>query len=176
MREGYALTSRRYSLMRDPRASSIIARLELAPFLLSTHSDDHDDAWRRCGLSKSVLIVDDEQLLVRTLSNVLRESGYRIATAGSAEDAERPAFASPSFDLIVLDNRLPGESGIEMIRRLREQAVPSKVILMTAYETPEVKLEAKRLKVDRYLRKPFDLTVLVDEVVGLIGPGGNATG
>jgi DNA-binding response OmpR family regulator len=127
-------------------------------------------------LSKSVLIVDDEQLLVRTLSNVLREAGYRISTAGSAEDAEKRAFADPSFDLIVLDNRLPGESGIEMIRRLRERAISSKLILMTAYETPDVKSEAKRLKVDRYLRKPFDLTVLVDEVVGLIGPGGVAAG
>ena len=127
-------------------------------------------------MSKSVLIVDDEQLLVRTLSNVLRESGYRISTAGSAEDAEKRAFADPSFDLIVLDNRLPGESGIEMIWRLRDRAVSSKLILMTAYETPDVKSEAKRLKVDRYLRKPFDLTVLVDEVVGLIGPGGVAAG
>ncbi|HET9951208.1 MAG TPA: response regulator [Candidatus Eisenbacteria bacterium] len=127
-------------------------------------------------MSKSVLIVDDEQLLVRTLSNVLRESGYRISTAGSAEEAEKRAFADPSFDLIVLDNRLPGESGIEMIRRLRERAISSKLILMTAYETPDVKSEAKRLKVDRYLRKPFDLTVLVDEVVGLIGPGGVAAG
>ena len=127
-------------------------------------------------MPKSVLIVDDEQLLVRTLSNVLREAGYRISTAGSAEEAEKRAFADPSFDLIVLDNRLPGESGIEMIRRLRERAVSSKLILMTAYETPDVKSEAKRLKVDRYLRKPFDLTVLVDEVVGLIGPGGVAAG
>ena len=69
-------------------------------------------------MPKSVLIVDDEQLLVRTLSNVLRESGYRIATAGSAEEADKRAFADPSFDLIVLDNRLPGESGIGMIKRL----------------------------------------------------------
>ena len=175
-RERTALTSLGYVMMRTLRAVLFASYGELAPFLLSTHSDDHGDAWRRCGLSKSVLIVDDEQLLVRTLSTVLRESGYRIATAGSAEDAERRAFAEPSFDLIVLDNRLPGESGIEMIRRLREQAVPSKLILMTAYETPDVKTEAKRLKVDRYLRKPFDLTVMVDEVVGLIGPGGKATG
>ena len=142
----------------------------------SPYDDDEREGRRRCGLSKSVLIVDDEQLLVRTLSNVLREAGYRISTAGSAEDAEKRAFADPSFDLIVLDNRLPGESGIEMIRRLRERAISSKLILMTAYETPDVKSEAKRLKVDRYLRKPFDLTVLVDEVVGLIGPGGVAAG
>lgn len=176
MRERCALTSRRFVVMRPARVERSRDDAPLAPFLLSTCSDDHSEGRRRCGLSKSVLIVDDEQLLVRTLSNVLRESGYRIATAGSAEDAERRAFADPAFDLIVLDNRLPGESGIEMIRRLRERAVSSKVILMTAYETPDVKAEAKRLKVDRYVRKPFDLTVLVDEVVGLIGPGGVAAG
>ncbi len=123
-------------------------------------------------MPKSVLIVDDEMLLARTLSKVLREAGFRTATAASAEGAERHVFGDIPFDLIVLDNRLPGESGIDMIRRIRENAVTSKVILMTAYETPEVKADAKRLKVDRYLRKPFDLTVLVDEVVGLIGPGG----
>ena len=125
-------------------------------------------------MPKSVLIVDDEKLLVRTLSNVLREAGYRIAVAGSAEQAERHVFGETPFDLIVVDNRLPRESGIEMLRRVRDGAVKSKVILMTAYETPEVKAEAKRLKVDRYLRKPFDLTALVDEVKELIGPGGNA--
>ena len=122
----------------------------------------------------SVLIVDDEQLLVRTVSSVLKEAGYRIAVAGSAEQAEKHAFGETPFDLIVVDNRLPKESGIGLIKRLREAAVKSKVILMTAYETPEVKSEAKRLKVDRYLRKPFDLTVLVDEVKSLIGPGGNS--
>jgi len=122
----------------------------------------------------SVLIVDDEQLLVRTVSSVLKEAGYRTAVAGSAEQAEKDAFGAAPFDLIVVDNRLPKESGIELIKRLRERAVKSKVILMTAYETPEVKSEAKRLKVDRYLRKPFDLTVLVDEVKSLIGPGGNS--
>ena len=122
----------------------------------------------------SVLIVDDEQLLVRTVSSVLKEAGYRIAVAGSAEQAEKHVFGATPFDLIVVDNRLPKESGIELIKRLREAAVKSKVILMTAYATPEVKSEAKRLKVDRYLRKPFDLTVLVDEVQSLIGPGGNS--
>jgi DNA-binding response OmpR family regulator len=62
-----------------------------------------------------------------------------------------------------------------MVKRLRERALRSKVILMTAYGTPEVKAEARRLKVDRYLKKPFDLTALVDEVRSLIGPGGNST-
>ncbi len=126
-------------------------------------------------MHKSVLIVDDEQLLARTLSTVLREAGYRTVVAGSAEEAERHVFGDAPVDLIVVDNRLPRESGIQMIQRLRELELQSKVILMTAYETPEVKAEARRLKVDRYLKKPFDLAAMVDEVKSLIGPGGNST-
>ena len=128
-------------------------------------------------MAKSVLIVDDEKLLVRTVSNALKEAGFRIAVAGSAEQADRHVFGDPPFDLILLDNRLPKESGMEVVKRVRDRAVKSKVILMTAYETPEVKTEAKRLKVERYLKKPFDLTVLLEEIHDLIGNGeGTKTG
>ena len=127
-------------------------------------------------MAKSVLIVDDEKLLVRTLSTALKEVGYRISTAGSAEQAEKHLAQEASFDLILVDNRLPKASGLELIHRLRDRAIRSRVILMTAYETPEVKAEAKRLKVDRYLKKPFDLTVLLTEIGNLIGPGGNGSG
>ncbi len=125
-------------------------------------------------MPKSVLVVDDEKLLVRTLSNALKEAGYKITVAGSAEQAEKHVFAGQPFDLILLDNRLPKESGVEILRRVRGRAVRSKVILMTAYETPEVKAEAKRLKVERYLKKPFDLTVLLREIRDLIGPDRNS--
>jgi len=127
-------------------------------------------------LAKSVLIVDDEKLLVRTLSNALKEVGYRISVAGSVEQADKHLAQEAAFDLILVDNRLPKGSGIDLIRRLRERTVRSKVILMTAYETPDVKAEARKLKVDRYLKKPFDLTVLLEEIGSLIGPGGNACG
>ena len=127
-------------------------------------------------MAKSVLIVDDEKLLVRTLSNALKEVGYRISVAGSVEQAEKHLAQETAFDLILVDNRLPKGSGIDLIRRLRERSVRSRVILMTAYETPEVKAEARKLKVDRYLKKPFDLTVLMEEIGSLIGPGGNASG
>ena len=126
-------------------------------------------------MAKSVLIVDDEKLLVRTLSNALKEAGYKITVAGSAEQADKHVFGEQPFDLILLDNRLPKESGMEVVRRVRDRAVKSKVILMTAYETPEVKAEAKRLKVERYLKKPFDLTVLLEEIHDLIGNGDSST-
>ena len=126
-------------------------------------------------MPKSVLIVDDEKLLVRTLSNALKEAGYKIAVAGSAEQADKHVFGDPPFDLILLDNRLPNQSGMDVVKRVRDRSVKSKVILMTAYETPEVKAEAKRLKVELYLRKPFDLTVLLEEIHGLIGNGNGGT-
>jgi len=126
-------------------------------------------------LPKSVLIVDDEKLLVRTLSNALKEAGYKIAVAGSAEQADKHVFGDPPFDLILLDNRLPNQSGMDVVKRVRDRSVKSKVILMTAYETPEVKAEAKRLKVELYMRKPFDLTVLLEEIHHLIGNGNGGT-
>ncbi|HZE19717.1 MAG TPA: response regulator [Candidatus Angelobacter sp.] len=126
-------------------------------------------------MPKSVLIVDDEKLLVRTLSNALKEAGYKIAVAGSAEQADKHVFGDPPFDLILLDNRLPNQSGMDVVKRVRDRSVKSKVILMTAYETPEVKAEAKRLKVELYMRKPFDLTVLLEEIHHLIGNGNGGT-
>jgi len=121
-------------------------------------------------VSPSVLIVDDEQLLVRTLSSVLSEYGYRITVAGSAEEAAPRIFGQEGFDLVLLDNRLPGESGMQLMQRLREQAVRSKVILMTAYGTAEVRRQVERLEVDHYLTKPFDLGGVGEEVRALIGP------
>lgn len=121
-------------------------------------------------MAPSVLIVDDEQLLVRILSSVLSEYGYRITVAGSAEKAAPRIFGQEPFDLILLDNRLPGESGIELMQRIREHAVRSKVILMTAYGTAEVRRQVERLKVDRFVTKPFDLGVVVEVVRALIGP------
>lgn len=121
-------------------------------------------------MSPSVLIVDDEQLLVRTLSSVLSEYGYRITVAGSAEEAAPRIFGQEGFDLVLLDNRLPGESGMQLMQRLREQAVRSKVILMTAYGTAEVRRQVERLA-GEYLTKPFDLGVVVEVVRALIGPG-----
>ena len=120
-------------------------------------------------MSASVLIVDDEQLLVRTLSSVLSEYGYRITVAGSAEEAAPRIFGQEGFDLVLLDNRLPGESGMQLMQRLREQAVRSKVILMTAYGTAEVRRQVERLA-GEYLTKPFDLGVVVEVVRALIGP------
>jgi DNA-binding response OmpR family regulator len=117
-----------------------------------------------------VLIVDDEKLLVRTLSNALREKGYEPAVAHTGEQAEKLLKSGKKFDLVLLDNRLPKMSGLDVLKSMRSESIGGKVILMTAYDSKEVKAEARRLKVDRYVTKPFDLTKMLGEIEGLMPP------
>lgn len=119
-------------------------------------------------MAKMILIVDDERLLTRTLSNALKEAGYKTATATTAETAEKQIFSDKGFDLILLDNKLVKKSGLEIVKKMRDRDLKSKVILMTAYDSPEVRSEAKKLKVSRYVKKPFDLPSMLDIVKEVI--------
>ncbi len=124
-------------------------------------------------MQRKVLIVDDEVLLVRTLSQAFREAGYEAVTAGSAEEAKRAYQAHEPFDLLVLDNRLPGESGLDFLEGLGP--LPrTRVVLMTAYDTEETHRRSTRLGVDLYLRKPFDLASLLSQADELLEKGAEA--
>jgi DNA-binding response OmpR family regulator len=123
-------------------------------------------------VAKSVLIVEDEALLRRTLASALREAGLEAVTAESAEQAERHLFPVPAVDLVVMDNRLPAEDGISVLRRLREGQGRCPVILMTAYDQAEVRRAAQNLA-DCYMVKPFDLERMLSEIERLLGRNGN---
>lgn len=123
-------------------------------------------------LAKSVLIVDDERLIARTLSSALAEAGFETRIASSAEAAEKLIAAAESeFNLILIDNRLPKGSGLGLVKKLRAGGIQAQVILMTAFDSPETKAEARRLGVQRYITKPFDLGTMIAEVEALVGPG-----
>ena len=124
-------------------------------------------------MSKRVLIVEDERLLARTLSTALRDAGYDTVVSHTAEQAERHWLSKRGFDLAILDNRLPKSTGLDLLKSVREHGIDSKVILVTAFDRRGVKAEAKRLGVDKYLRKPFDLDSILSTVNELIGPPGN---
>ena len=102
-------------------------------------------------MSKSVLIVDDEALLCRTLANALRDAGHRVVTAESAEAAALHLFPSQRFDVVVLDHRLPGEAGCQLLERMRAAGQSTPAILMTAYETASMRSRASELAVAGYL-------------------------
>lgn len=119
-------------------------------------------------MAKSILIVEDEKLLAKTLSSALKEAGYEASTARSAEQAQKRLFSESGFDLVILDNRLPRADGLSVLRELRKREAETKVVLMTAYDNSGVREKAQRLGVDGYVKKPFDLAWMLSYVQELL--------
>jgi DNA-binding response OmpR family regulator len=124
-------------------------------------------------VKQRVLIVDDEALLARTLSLAFRESGFEVSTAGSAEQATEIVAGEESFDLMILDNRLPGRSGLDFLQSIGAHP-DTRVVLMTAYDTEDTYRRSVGLGVDLYLRKPFDLNALLSQASALLEKGAKA--
>jgi two-component system, NtrC family, response regulator AtoC len=107
----------------------------------------------------TVLIVDDERTLARAVKAFLAEAGYEAEVAGDGEQAlELLPRLRP--DVVFADVRLPGMSGIELLRRIREFDPSIPVIIMTAYGTIEGAVEAVKLGAFDYMKKPVDLEEL----------------
>jgi two-component system response regulator AtoC len=111
-------------------------------------------------MSYTVLIVDDEELTLRTLSRGLRQEGFEVFTAGSGEDALR-LFQQEKPDLTVLDIVLPGLDGVEVLRQIKQNSPTSIVIMMSAYHLVDRAVEAMKLGAYDYLIKPFHLADVI---------------
>jgi len=115
---------------------------------------------------KSILIVDDEPAARYGLRRAL-EAKYRIAEADSAE-AARAALSTEQPDLILLDVVLPGQSGLEFLRWLREQESELPVLIVSALDTAKTAVEALQLGAADYLVKGFELEELRQRVANLL--------
>jgi DNA-binding response OmpR family regulator len=120
-----------------------------------------------------VLIVEDEALLARTLAQSFRERGYEVVQARSAEDARGVMAEGKMFDLMLLDNRLPGQSGLDFLEAIGKPE-GTRVVLMTAYGTEETRRRSRELGADLYLRKPFDLAAVMAKAAELVEKGAQA--
>jgi len=103
-----------------------------------------------------ILVVDDEVPLAEAVADYLTARGNSVETAFDV-DAALALLGRSSFDLALVDLRLPGSSGLELFRRMQELGYEEPVILISAYGTFEDAVEAMRLGAADFLRKPFDL-------------------
>jgi len=119
-------------------------------------------------MSKKILIVDDEELIIRSLTKLLEKEGYSVLVVKNGADA-LAMTEEEDFDLIIADIRMPGINGVDTIASIfedLEQKQKNKipVIFITGYADKEVEEKAKTLKPAAYIYKPFDISTLVNKV------------
>ena len=105
-------------------------------------------------------MLEDEAGFQNLLRDVLAGAGHDVVSAQTGLEALGLAAESP-FDLLLVDNRMPGITGLEFVKRFRELDPRAPVIMMTAYADVEVVVAAMRLGVNDFLVKPFDLRTLL---------------
>lgn len=114
-----------------------------------------------------VLLVDDDETLLRSFARALKSAGFDVSTAGSAEEALSHFAASPS-DVIVSDISMPMKSGVEMMGDLRAVDEDIPVILVTGRPSVESAIQAMDSGAMRYLLKPVDKSELVSVVASAV--------
>jgi DNA-binding NtrC family response regulator len=113
----------------------------------------------------AILLIDDEEKILKRLGRALRDEGHDVVEATSVRDAQRHLAQRP-FDLVVVDNLMPGTPGLELIRELSQTlgaAERPQMVMMTAHGSTQIVREAFKLGVEDFLEKPFE----VDELIAL---------
>lgn len=117
-------------------------------------------------MSARILVVDDEESLRTTLAEILEDEGYEVHTAALGEEALGHSSIM-EFDLLIMDMRMPGMSGLEVLETLRAEGKLGRAILMSAYAMEDTKRRAMAMGALAFLDKPVD----VDHLLTLVHQG-----
>ena len=123
-----------------------------------------------------ILLAEDDSVLADGLTRSLRQSGYAIDCVRNGQEADT-ALSTQEFDLLILDLGLPRMSGLEVLRRLRARSSLLPVLILTAADSIEQRVNGLDLGADDYMAKPFALSELEARVRALTrrGAGGGPT-
>jgi DNA-binding response OmpR family regulator len=114
-----------------------------------------------------LLVVEDDAALCASLEQALEQAGYAVDTTGNGEDAEHLGDSEP-YDAVVLDLGLPRRPGLEVLKHWRARGKSMPVIILTARDTWQEKVDGFRAGADDYLAKPFHFEELVARVGAII--------
>jgi two-component system response regulator AtoC len=113
----------------------------------------------------SILLADDEEKILKRLGRALRDEGHEVVEATTAREAQRQMAERP-FDLLVVDNVMPGMTGMDLIKEIAQTTTPGErpqIVMMTAHGSTQIVREAFKLGVEDFLEKPFE----IDELLAL---------
>jgi len=103
----------------------------------------------------NIIVVDDEKIILNAFCRALSKSGHNVCPFSSSEEVlQNIDKLNPG--LIFLDLKMPGHSGMDILREMRSKGVNTKVVMMSGYTTPDIIDAAKDLDVLTFLKKPFD--------------------
>ncbi|HHW19736.1 sigma-54-dependent transcriptional regulator [Thermodesulfovibrio thiophilus] len=110
-----------------------------------------------------ILYVDDEVSALKVLSAIIKKAGFDVITASTAEEAIS-LLKKTEVNSIILDYRLPGMDGIDMLKWLKQEGIKVPTVMLTAYGTIEKAVEAMKLGAYHYLIKPVDPELLINVI------------
>ena len=113
-----------------------------------------------------ILVVEDDRTVGQYLRRGLEEAQYHADLVGDGLEGLRLA-SGEQYDLVVLDLRLPGMSGLEVLRTLRDRGIPTPILILTAQDAVGQKVEALRAGADDYVTKPFSFEEVLARVEAL---------
>lgn len=111
----------------------------------------------------SILLVDDEMLVRWSLEKLLQRHGFQVRIATSGREAIE-LLSTDSFDWLITDLLMPEVDGFQLLQYTHQAHPRTRLILMTAFGSPEVERDAQRLGAS-YITKPFDLNTLIQKIV-----------
>jgi DNA-binding response OmpR family regulator len=114
-------------------------------------------------MKPNILVVDDEPVARQSLSDILRLEGFSVSTVPNGQAAVEYVRTHP-IDLMVVDLRMPGMDGLEVVQVVNQVSPETEIILLTAYGTTESAIQALRLRVHDYLLKPASPSQIISSI------------
>ena len=117
-----------------------------------------------------ILAIDDNPSITRSMPFIFTSPRYEVTSSSDGDDAFTKLEANPNgYDVIIVDQKMPHLSGVEVVRGIRERGIQGRVIVLSAHLSPPVRGEYEQMNVSAMIEKPFDvkeLRAVVDETTG----------
>src|SRR5438105_15045664 len=113
-------------------------------------------------MTGKVLIIDDEENIRRVSRMTLESAGYEVGEASDGRQGLEVFGDGATWDAVLLDQRMPGMDGLETLRHLKERASSARVIMITAYASIELAVDAMKLGASDFVRRPMSPEIVRD--------------